>query len=730
MGKVINKAARELSGAGTRLLDRLRGTYALHYSGENLTIPPDSPVPSVIHLDANRDLIFSLCRNFAQHKFDVLGSGWVKLSTHRSTVFTILNKQNAQESERIRQLIGRSYERIDWRADFKSGYTWDPNIHYTKIRFGHLPGVDVKTPWELARMRHLPVLALAYALSAKEDPETAESFAVEFRNQILDFVSANPPRFGVNWACAMDVAIRVVNWVVGYHLFEAFGAKFDGPFRALICRSAYEHGLHIINNLEYSPDFRANHYLANIVGLLFAASYLPRSDETSEWLAFGIRELVAETSNQFLPDGLNFEASVCYHGLAAEMVLVGTALILGLSSRSKSLFRPENSIEARFRRRFRSAHPKMFPLKDAEVETPFSSDHFRRLKLIAEATAGILDRDFRAPQIGDNDSGRLLKIQPAVKRAPIAQFADDALTNRPQQEPAREHDIPIDDDLDFRHLLAGFSGLFGEDFGSGELRNRLDFDLIRFLANGVTIPCEGGRKNEEAPNGSFALTRFPDFGLYVYKSGRIYFNIRCGSLGQRGRGGHAHNDQLSVELSFRGVPIIVDSGTFCYTSRIDMRNFFRSTAMHNTLLDGDKEQNPWRRGLSGVFRLSDRSRADVVVAEKNRFVGRHFGFGYEVVRTVNLADGAIEGRDQFLTGVETPKSVLFHTAPGLEPLIKQDAVEVSAEGVRAIFRCVGGKWFVEPSMCSPGYGILLKNKVIRLTCAQNEVKWSIELKSE
>ncbi|MEZ7879117.1 MAG: hypothetical protein QMC11_02655, partial [Rhodospirillales bacterium] len=76
------------------------------------------------------------------------------------------------------------------------------------IAYGHEPGVDIKIPWELARLQHLPQLALAYS------DQRSQNLVDEFQNQTLDFMSANPPRYGVNWVCTMDVAIRAANLIL------------------------------------------------------------------------------------------------------------------------------------------------------------------------------------------------------------------------------------------------------------------------------------------------------------------------------------------------------------------------------------------------------------------------------------------------------------------------------------------------------------------------------------
>jgi heparinase II/III-like protein len=62
-------------------------------------------------------------------------------------------------------------------------------------------------------------------------------------------------------------------------------------------------------------------------------------------------------------------------------------------------------------------------------------------------------------------------------------------------------------------------------------------------------------------------------------------------------GGHAHSDALSVVLSVRGQPLLVDPGTATYTMDPALRDRFRSTRMHNTVVldrrDHAKPQGPF-----------------------------------------------------------------------------------------------------------------------------------------
>jgi len=335
------------------------------------------PALDLKRLLPHAETIEGLTRHYLEHRFDLLGSGWVQVKHGMhcrglegycyETSLCVeadregrwlqgrINASNLRESQRIWRLVDHGYSPIDWQLDFKSGYRWSESTWHKDIPHGHKPGVDIKVPWELARMQHLPQFAFAYALATaethgtgggikqKEEHSAAAGvfaepavYVREFRNQTLDFIATNPPRFGVNWNSTMDIAIRVVNWLVVYDLFRAYGVKFDEEFEKVFTRSVYGHGLHIVSNLEWRAALRSNHYLADIGGLLFVAAYLCINPETDAWLAFAVQELIKETELQFYPDGANFEASTSYHRFSAEIVAYCTALILGSPEAKKA----------------------------------------------------------------------------------------------------------------------------------------------------------------------------------------------------------------------------------------------------------------------------------------------------------------------------------------------------------------------------------------------------------
>lgn len=787
--KAASRARRSLARAWLRRRDLQLPTYALLESRpEGPLLRYFRPVPPNA-LRSCSAMLAALAQRYVAHQFDLLGSGWVQvhhgmrcrgLERYRYEPGTPveadpdgrwlegrINPANLAESRRVWRLADPGYRPIDWHLDFKSGYRWSESTWYLDVRYGHLPGVDVKVPWELARMQHLPVLALACALAGEERQELPEPGVLvrEFRNQVLDFVAANPPRYGVNWHCTMDVAIRVTNWLVAYDLLRACGACFDDRFEAVFRRSVYEHGRHIDANLEWSPELRGNHYLVNVAGLLFVAAYLPRTPEVDAWLAFGVQELVAEVGHQFQADGSNFEASTSYQRLSAETVTYATALLLGL---------PEAKHAALWEydwRAFKKVPPlrpdplPLAPLPGSGRLVTFPAWYLERLERMAEFIVHSTGPGERVPQIGDNDSGRFLKLLPTCRRLSVAAARARYRNLDGYQELPDDAEYWDEEHLDHRHLVAAINGLFDRPdlaafAGDREIETAIIHELSggvrvasyrsrkgRFGAERVRIPGSGGRAAElgapeagsvpgyQAPGPSLPgsdlrsgleLFGYPDFGLYIFRSRRVHLVVRCGSTGQDGYGGHAHNDQLSFELSIDDVPLVVDPGTYLYTALPEQRNRFRSTSMHNTLCPAGREQILWEAGPRGLFRLVGDIGLMVEQFDEHGFAGRHEGFGVPHCRRFRLLPTAIVIQDEYEAGGE--KAVLFHLAPGVraDMINPGGGVDLAANHVRVKMMGGPGGWSVHEDTYSPGYGLLERSLVVQLRSHARQIEVMLE----
>jgi len=659
--RAAGKIARLIESATVDVLRRRRDArVATHGKDDPGASPRVFSLPAVS--SAEHALLLSLADHYCQNRFDVLGSGWADacygapaagFEGHRFPSGPAVDadrdgrwlegrvtEANLGHSQSLWRLTSADYRPIDWHRDLRSGFRWPETAWHKDIAYGRSPGADIKVPWELARFQHGPALALAAAL----DSSRASRCAAAFRNQVLDFIAANPPRFGVNWASPMDVSLRAVSWLATRDLFAAAGVTFDEDFAAAWRKSLLAHGRHIAAHLECEGLFRGNHYLSNVAGLLFLGACLPRTPETDAWLAFGVQELIGETQSEFNPDGSNFEASTSYHRLSAEMVLYATALALALPEEKRAALgeaRPENF---RGRRALRPGPRPSYPLPGGG-ESPFPSSHWARLDGMAAFVRAVTKPHGRVAQIGDNDSGRFLKID-----APLVSVAGAT---------------PRENILDHRSLAAALDALLGRGFLptagrdasvidallQGRDRPRVEPSVVpeaagdpgewdKFQALFARLPAD--RKRVETFSWADAKdprrAAFADFGLYIFRTDRAYLAVRCGPVGQRGCGGHAHNDQLSFELTVDGRDIVRDPGSYVYTALPEKRNAYRSVRAHAAPQWGDRE--PGRLDM-GLFRLSPEGEGRCLYFGPKGFVGTHRGFGPAVLRAFEITPGAL-----------------------------------------------------------------------------------------
>jgi len=594
-----------------------------------MDVVPIAPMAlkSSVHKNHTTDTLNAVIQKTLIHEFDLLGSGWTNVDKNLNNGRALCSEGNLKRSNKLRALIGPNYKPIDWHLDFRSGYHWSPTVRSLTIAYGHEPGVDIKIPWELARLQHLPQLAMAYS------DNSAQNLVDEFQNQTLDFMAFNPPRYGVNWVCTMDVAIRAANLILAYDIFHAKGVLFSPEFINEFIATIRAHGEHITHNLEWYPAFRGNHYLSDITGLLFVSAFLPRDPKSDCWLAFAVQEFILECDTQFNSDGSTVEASTNYHRLSSEMAVYGTALILGLYDNKKAALQSYDHT-------LWQTNPQLSPapITWAENLGPFSETHFTKLDKMARFSIDVTKPDGHVAQIGDTDNGRFFKLCPAHIEETIKE-----------------------DHQNHLHLAAAVGGLMGnEEFISyAGSAYALEAEIVADLKGSSTPSFTKQSKQAFTPaqqpiSGTCTQSQrliieilpphltpiaYPDFGLYIWKSDTFFLSVRCGPVGQGGNGGHAHNDQLAIELQVDGVDWVADPGTYTYTADTKIRDLYRSHLAHATPRLNTKE--PSRLDL-GLFRLEDNAKAQCITFNKHEFLGVHFGYTTPTYRQITLHKTHIE----------------------------------------------------------------------------------------
>jgi hypothetical protein len=184
------------------------------------------------------------------------------------------------------------------------------------------------------------------------------------------------------------------------------------------------------------------------------------------------------------------------------------------------------------------------------------------------------DDDGRLPLIGDADGGRLFRF-----------------SNRPAWDASTTLSVSArvlsDVSLAVRQADAEVFWILGERADGADADTRTIAWPSRLLA-------ESG----------YFVSRSSSGNHLVFDAGRHGFL----------NGGHAHSDALSVDLTVRRRPLLIDPGTVTYTVDRAARDRYRSARMHNTLvIDGRDPSTP-----AGPFHWRSRADARALVARTGR----------------------------------------------------------------------------------------------------------------
>lgn len=223
---------------------------------------------------------------------------------------------------------------------------------------------------------------------------------------------------------------------------------------------------------------------------------------------------------------------------------------------------------------------------------------------------------------------------------------------------------------------------------------------------------------------------FPDFGLYFFNKPLYKLAIRCGSTGQKGKGGHSHNDQLSFYLTIGAKKIIVDSGTYTYTSDYTQRNAYRSTSMHNTLQLDEIEQNDWFVGeKDDLFWLSSNKASPKVIKLSNfEFIAEHYGYGSSHRRSFLMNDDAINCTD--ICEGKGIKRVYFHLHPKvtIDLSIDKNTYNIIYDKDIIIAKLlINNNSRIEDYEYSPKYGVKVPAKKIIIETSKSIIKWELDI---
>lgn len=325
---------------------------------------------------------------------------------------------------------------------------------------------------------------------------------------------------------------------------------------------------------------------------------------------------------------------------------------------------------------------------------PFSAHFAKRLGEMVDYLCGVLLPNGEMPIFGDADDGRLM----------IATDYGD--WNR----------------KDARHVLAPASfALARRDW------HPLIPDAGKWEAIWWGFDISGFAPGGKLPGDNVKL--YPQAGAAISRtSNGRYFLATNSIVGTVGFGNHKHNEQLSFELHDDFVPLVVDPGSWVYTSDFEGRNLHRSTAYHNTVMIDGVEQNEFNP--EWLFRIFEKAHPEHLKFEQSGdtviYEGLHRGYETQLEEKVlhtrrfehDRAGGALAVADT-LTGTGTHKLMWsFHFHPAITP-------ELDAARNTVLLRADGKTWAltwddkrlrpsIDDTWFSPSYGAREATKALRL----------------
>lgn len=251
----------------------------------------------------------------------------------------------------------------------------------------------------------------------------------------------------------------------------------------------------------------------------------------------------------------------------------------------------------------------------------FPEAYWARIERMLEFIATLLDAGDHLPMIGDADDGFVVTLSPDPRFCP------------------------------YRSLLATGAVLFGRpDF---KRKAGVFDDKSRWLLG------EEGEVEYSRLQGPIRepLPRvFPEGGYWVLGKdldtpAEIRVVVDAGPLGHERIAAHGHADALAFTLSVAGREVLIDPGTYAYHTQLAWRDYFRSTAAHNTVRVDQQDQSV----KGGPFMWLRHARAKCTTwqpgDDADVFVGTHDGYA-------RLRDPVIHERQLVLDKAEESMRVV------------------------------------------------------------------------
>ena len=416
---------------------------------------------------------------------------------------------------------------------------------------------NIKYLWE--PNRHLELVSLAQAYDITGDTRYLRGI----ESALLSWLDQCPYLTGPNWASALELSIRLINWSIVWQLIggaesSLFESDEGSKLRDRWLASIFQH-VHFVRNHYARYSSANNHLIGEAAGVFVASCTWPFWDEFNKWSEDARGILISAADSQTHGDGVNREQAVAYQQFVLDFFIVAA-------------------------------------LAGRAVDHEFPLEFWRTVERMIEFIQAIMDTGGNVPMIGDADDGVVVRLSQESGFCP------------------------------YRSLLATGAILFNRpDFAtkSRELDDKTRFLLgderWRELSSKTAKLTTGVQR--QFPDGGYYI-----IGQAFDTESEIHMLVDAGSLGYLSIAAHGHADALAVCLSVAGREFLVDPGTYTYHGKPEWRKYFRSSLAHNTVTVDEQDQSEQGGGFMWVQHAQAKCIDFMAGTNNDTFIGEHDGY--------------------------------------------------------------------------------------------------------
>jgi hypothetical protein len=274
----------------------------------------------------------------------------------------------------------------DWFRDPATGRRSPPEAYAFSLDQRDETAVgNVKQVWEISRLQHLTLLAVAWYLTHEDD------YAERVAGQLRSWWRENPFLSGINWTSGIELGIRLINFVWIRRLLDGWPGAADLFERSDLAVRQIRWHQEYLAAFESRGSSANNHVLAEAAGQLAACCAFPWFTDSERRRRRSAALFERSLRDNTFPSGINRELASDYHSFVAE---------LGFFAATEA----------------------------AAAGTPLSDECLALLCAMTDDMAALVDVQLQPPRQGDSDEGRVVLLDAsAYNRWPALLALGDAL---------------------------------------------------------------------------------------------------------------------------------------------------------------------------------------------------------------------------------------------------------------------------------------------------------------